>query len=45
MGGRHNLGIKNYVLFGGLTEDLNLGPASQVALRGCSEEEREDQDV
>ena len=38
----HNLKVGNYILLGGHTEDFSPGGASQVALRGCSEEVSEE---
>lgn len=36
------LKVENYVLFCEDTEDLSLGDRTQLALRDCSEEEREE---
>ena len=38
----HNFKVENYVLFGGISEDLSPEKASQIALRDCIEEVRED---
>ena len=38
----HNLKVENCVFFGGLSEDPCLEDASMMALRGCSEDVREE---
>ena len=38
----HNFKVENYVLFGGISEDLSPEKSSQIALRDCIEEVRED---
>ena len=38
----HNLKVENSVLFSRHTEDLSQDTASQIALRDCSEEVREE---
>ena len=40
--GKHNLKVENYVLFGRHTKDLSQDAASQVVLRVCFEEIREE---
>ena len=39
---KHNLKVENCVLFSGLAEDLSQETASRIALRGSSEEVREE---
>ena len=38
----HPLKVENYVLFGGLSEDLSLGSSFSDHSRNCSEEVREE---
>ena len=40
--GKHNLKVENYVLFGRHTKDLSQDVASQIVLRDCFEEIREE---
>ena len=39
---KQNLEVERFVLFGGLTEDCSPDTASQIALRDCSKDVREE---
>lgn len=39
---KHNLKVEDYILFGRLTNDYSLDTVSQLALKDCSKEPREE---